>query len=329
MISLIIKDNYSVTQYEKENQLEWDSFIDKSKNGTFLHKINYFHYHKDRFIDCSIIIRKNNQVVAVLPGNVENNIFYTHKGLTYGGLITLNETKVEDVILYFNIINEYLISKDVTKVIYKAIPHIYSNVPSQEDEYVLFLLGAINISCGISSVIFMDNRIQYSSLRKRRVKKAQKYKLEIKTDYSFFDFWGILTKNLNDSHAVKPVHSLKEMKSLKRSFNENIKLYSVYVAEECIAGVVIYLSGNVAHVQYISANEQGKELAALDYLFDHLITNTFCNIKYFDFGTSVENQGHFLNEGLIFQKQGFGGRGVLYQQFEYETKNIISNKKEN
>ena len=87
---------------------------------------------------------------------------------------------------------------------------------------------------------------------------------------------------------------------------------------KCVAGVVMYHTDKVAHVQYISANEIGKDISALDFLFSYLINEEYQNTHYFDFGTSVENQGFYLNEGLIFQKQGFGARGVVYNQYEYE-----------
>lgn len=329
MFKTINNQKFSIKQYEDQNKEEWDNFVDSSKNGTFLHKINYFHYHINKFNDCSLIIKKNDQVVAVMPGNIENGIFYTHRGLTYGGLITQNETKVEDVITYFTLINDFLVYKEINKVIYKAIPHIYSSIPAEEDEYVLFRLGARLISSSISSVICMDKRLKFSSTRMRNIKKTQQYNLEVKTDFSYNDFWIILTNNLLKSHNVTPVHSLAEIKNLKTKFAENIKLYCVYKADECIAGVVMYITDHVAHVQYISSNEIGRKIAALDFLFDHLINVVFSEIKYFDFGTSVEEHGHYLNEGLIFQKQGFGGRGILYQQFEYDVKNTIHNKKEN
>lgn len=324
--------NYSgtiVKKFDKNDKTEWDDFIDKSRNGTFIHKIDYLHYHLDRFTDCSLIIKKHNQIVAVMPGNIEDSTFYSHKGLTYGGLIILPETKVEDVILYFNLINIYLKEKEQIKnVYYKAIPYIYSNIPSQEDEYVLFRLNAKLVNCGISSTLRTGHKIPFSSSRKQGINKALKKGLSIKTEYNYNDFWHVLTTNLQKSHNTKPVHSLSEITRLKISFPDNIKLFSVYLENECLAGVIIYISKNVAHVQYISASEKGKEVSALDYLFDYLINQIFTNVEYFDFGTSVENSGFYLNEGLIFQKQGFGARGVLYQHYAYEINNIIQNKKE-
>ena len=75
---------------------------------------------------------------------------------------------------------------------------------------------------------------------------------------------------------------------------------------------------NIIHVQYISASEQGKALGALDLLFDELINCTFSHIPLFDFGQSTENSGLLLNNNLIFQKEGFGGRGVVYDIYKYE-----------
>jgi hypothetical protein len=223
------------------------------------------------------------------------------------------------VIIYFDVINQYLKeNKGIKKVIYKSIPFIYSNVPAQEDEYVLFRLNARLISCGISSAIRMDKRLPFSSSRKGCIKKAQKNNLEIRVDHSFSDFWEILSENLEKRHKAKPVHSLEEIVKLKERFQENIKLYNIYLEGKCIAGAVMYLTANVAHVQYISANECGKSISALDFLFDYLINHTSGDIEYFDFGTSVERSGHYLNTGLSFQKQGFGGRGIVYKQFEYE-----------
>ena len=313
-------EGISIKEYEEKDKEEWDDFVERSKNGTFLHKIDYMHYHLDRFNDCSLILRNHkNEIVAVMPGNIEEELFYSHKGLTYGGLLILSETKIEDVILYFNMINQYLREeKQISKVIYKAIPYIYSSIPAQEDEYALFRLKAKLINCGISSVIQMNERLPFSTLRKRGMKKAQKFDLEIKKDYSFEDFWDILSENLENKHGTKPVHTINEITQLKNCFQENIELYSVYMTGKCVAGVVMYHTERVAHVQYISANELGKEISALDFLFNHLINQVYTNISYFDFGTSVENQGYYLNKGLSFQKQGFGARGVVYQQYEYE-----------
>lgn len=53
-------------------------------------------------------------------------------------------------------------------------------------------------------------------------------------------------------------------------------------------------------------------------LFNHIINEVYANRCIFDFGKSTEQAGAFLNRNLIFQKEGFGGRGVCYDTYEYD-----------
>jgi hypothetical protein len=89
--------------------------------------------------------------------------------------------------------------------------------------------------------------------------------------------------------------------------------------DQILAGTVLFIMDQVVHVQYISANLEGKNVGALDLLFDYLIHEKYAQSGhlYFDFGQSTEQQGHLLNENLIFQKEGFGGRGVNYEIYQY------------
>ena len=92
----------------------------------------------------------------------------------------------------------------------------------------------------------------------------------------------------------------------------------VYHNDTPLGGTVLFVMQRVVHTQYISANLEGKELGALDLLFDYLINQEYTKFPVFDFGTSNENMGHVLNEALIFQKEGFGGRGVVCDIYEYD-----------
>jgi hypothetical protein len=42
------------------------------------------------------------------------------------------------------------------------------------------------------------------------------------------------------------------------------------------------------------------------------------DIRYFDFGTSNEQAGRYLNATLVAQKEGFGGRGVAYRCYRLD-----------
>lgn len=310
-----------IIKYENKYKEEWNQFINISKNGTFLLNRDYMEYHSDRFPDHSyIFLDEKDKISALIPGTIKDEIFYTHRGLTYGGLILDKNSKMIDVLEYFELLNNELKKSGIKKVIYKNIPYIYHSYPSQEDEYALFKQKAEIFSLGIASTIELDKEFKFNKSRKSSISKAKRYGLEIKKDENFKEFWKLLEENLQNTHEARPVHNLDEILYLKRKFPENIKLYVALENKDVVGGIVVYEMEKICHIQYISANERGKEISALDFLFEYLIKIEFKDKKYFDFGTSTEENGNFLNEGLIFQKEGFGARGIVYKQYIYNIK---------
>ena len=103
---------------------------------------------------------------------------------------------------------------------------------------------------------------------------------------------------------------------LASRFPRNIRLFvALNTTGTVIAGTVIYVTEACVHAQYIAASPEGKSLGALPLLFDTVIGRHCGHARYFDFGTSNEDHGRYLNEGLIMQKNGMGGRGVTYNTY--------------
>jgi hypothetical protein len=171
----------------------------------------------------------------------------------------------------------------------------------------------------------MKNPLKMRKLRMRGARKAIDNDLYIDRmsddDWdTLSEYWQLLTSVLEAYHAVRPVHTLEEMRLLMSRFPQQIKLYLVRMERKIVAGCVVFITRQVAHIQYIAASEEGRELGALDLLFRHLINERFKQMDYVDFGVSTERGGLYLNEGLIFQKEGFGGRGVCYDTYELNIK---------
>lgn len=301
-----------VFEYNIDKKNEWDLFVDKAKNSTFLFFRDYMDYHSDRFVDNSLMFYKNSHLVALLPANRIDDKIYSHQGLSYGGLILSVKNTAIDVLSIFSTLIDYCKQNKISEIVYKSIPYFYSQYPAQEDLYALFKNNATLVGCNISSTIQMRNKLKFVESRKSGVRKSIKNDLKCFCSSDFDSFWTILEANLLEKHSVNPVHSLGEIAYLSDKFQENIKLFNVYKDDEVVAGTVLYINKNTVHVQYISANALGKELGALDFLFDYLINNYYVNFDYFDFGQSTENLGAYLNENLIFQKEGFGGRATAY-----------------
>lgn len=307
-----------IEKYNTEYKSVWDDFVSSSRNGTFLFYRDYMEYHSDRFTDYSLMFFEKDKLVALLPANIQENVFYSHQGLTYGGLVLSCNAKTSQTIEILGRGIEYLQQCGVSRIIYKSTPYIYHRHPSQDDLYALFRSNATLLSRTISSTIDLSDKLDYAELRKRQIKKADKMNLTVCESDSLDEFWTILEQNLKENHQAVATHSLSEIEYLRDKFRRNIRLFCTLSDDKVVAGCVIFETDTVAHTQYISASEEGKENGALDFLFDHLINNVFDRKRYFDFGTSTEDNGHFLNEGLISQKEGFGARGVVYDTYQIE-----------
>ena len=230
-----------IIKYENKYKEEWNQFINISKNGTFLLNRDYMEYHSDRFPDLSyIFLDEKDKISALIPGTIKGEIFYTHRGLTYGGLILDKNSKMVDVLEYFELLNSELKKSGIKKVIYKNIPYIYHNYPSQGDEYALFKQKAEIFSVAIASTIKLNEEFKFNKLRKRSINKSKKYNLTIEKDKNFKEFWEILSENLQKTYKIKPVHNIDEILYLKKKFLEEIKLYTVFENESLVAGVVIH-----------------------------------------------------------------------------------------
>lgn len=308
-----------IRRYRREDKELWNSFVSKARNATFLFDRNYMDYHADRFDDNSFMFYHKGKLKAVLPANVSGDTLYSHQGLTYGGLLLDKKATVEDVLECFDSLNSWLRENGISKVVYKALPWIYQQYPSQEDLYALtWKCKAQLISRDIASTIVVDNKLKFAESRKSGIRKALSLNIEVGESNDVDGFWHVLEDNLGNRYNAKPVHTASEMKLLMSRFSNNIKLYVAKMNGEIVGGTLIYVTSQVVHTQYISASLEGKKHGALDLLFDYIINKVYANCRYFDFGKSTEQGGAYLNEPLIFQKEGFGGRGVCYDWYQWE-----------
>lgn len=277
-------------------------------------------YHKDRFEDFSLLIYKRDTLMAVLPANRIGSTLYSHNGLSYGGMVFAKKVKFNDVIAAFKETLRFLSDMGITTLRLKLLPKIYNVLPSDEIDYLMFLLQAKLVRADLSSSIELQSSSKIQPNRLEGVKKAERHGLKLVEGKDFKEFWNkILIPNLRDTHGTEPVHTLNEIEFLSSKFRNHITQFNVMKGDTIVAGATIFESEKVAHVQYISADTDKQQLGSLDFLFHELITKRYAKKKYFDFGISNENEGKKLNEGLLYWKECFGARSIVHQFYEIKT----------
>lgn len=314
---------YHIQKYKSENYDVWNEFVAQAKNATFLFHRDFMEYHQDRFEDYSLLVfDENHKLQALVPANISNQHVFSHQGLTYGGILINQKTRLSDFILIAKEVFEYWNQKGVQKATFKEIPTIYHQIPSNEFQYLVFLMQGKLVRRDVLSVLDLKAKFTYSRDRKNGIKRGIKNDLIVKEEANFELFWSeILIPNLADKYQVKPVHSLEEIQYLHNRFPKNIRQFNVYQNDKIVAGTTVFETNFVAHSQYISANTKKNELGSLDFLHDYLISNVFKDKHYFDFGISNESEGRHINEGLLYWKESFGARSITQDFYEIEIKN--------
>jgi len=280
-------------------------------------------YHNDRFQDFSLMIYKDEKLIALMPANKVGDCVYSHQGLTYGGFIYKSDLKSEDVINLLKSVLNYLLDNKIKTLELKELPIVFlENQTNNPLAYLCFKLKAQLVRVDMHSVVDLKFKA-YNRSRKNGYKRGQKNNLVVKEVNDFEDFWNkILIPNLDNKHDVKPVHSLEEIQLLKTKFPNKIRQFNVYHNNIIVAGTTIFETKHVAHSQYISGNADKNTLGSLDFLHHYLLEDVFASKSYFNFGISNLNQGQNINQGLLYWKEGFGSHSITQSFYKFDTVNV-------
>ncbi len=309
--------NYHLQVFKNELKQVWDEVVTTSRNGNFLHMRDYMGYHAHRFDEQSVIVFKDSKSIGVFPCNRLDDIIVSHGGLTYGGLIYGADLRSTDALPILELLVDHYRSQGSRRMLYKAVPHIFHSYPAEEDLYALHRLGARLVRRDLSTAVQLTNRIKLSDSRKSTIRKAIRCGIIIREGEFFESFHSLLQRALM-KHGSQPVHTSDELKLLRNRLPTRIRLFGAFLDEQLLAAALIYDFGHVAHSQYLASSDEGKATGALDLLLEHLLDDTFNQRSFLSFGISTEQQGKHLNEGLVFQKEGFGGRAIVHDFYELE-----------
>jgi hypothetical protein len=312
----------TIEKYDASRSEEWNRLVHQSPNGLFLFDRNYMDYHSDRFTDHSLLFIENDQLIALLPANLDpTGNLISYEALTFGSLIKTPKLRSAKVLEITSLLVEYVKEHAFASLVYKPIPAVFQTQASDDDLYALHCLGLTLFRRDLSSVVHLNQPHKYSKGRKWSIGKAKKAGVTIQFENQLAPFYEMLENRLEEKYSVKPVHSKDELGPLASRFPDNIKISCAYLEDspEPCAGVTLYDYGYTLHTQYMATTEEGRDIGALDFLIDHHITEAKQNGKnYFSFGTSTVEQGTVLKTSLVQQKESFGARSITHDFYKLE-----------
>ncbi len=308
-----------IKNYTAADKTTWNTFVENSYNGTFIHHRDYMDYHADRFDDYSLMLYDNGKLIGLIPAHRIDNKLFSHNGLTFGDWINSKNFPPQLLVEIWKHVLFYLKQTGIDDFYLKEIPVFLTRYLSHRNRLAFTETGQINKKAWFSVI---DTRKPLDKLlntdRKQNLAKAPDVVVRESDDWPIF--WNILQENLKRRHQTAPVHSLDEILLLRSNFPENIKLFGGYRNNDMLAGAVVYIYRNVFHFQYISTYPEGVNRRVIDKLIWELLQNHYHRYDFISLGTS-EQQGK-IYEPLAYWKYSFGAEPVEQLFWYFDVKNM-------
>lgn len=306
-----------ISRYQHNQAEAWDKLVTESRNGCFMHRRGYLDYHSDRFDDWSLMAHNDKgELIACLPANRVSDELISHGGITYSGLIMSPKMSQSTCLATFEAIVIFMRQHALRRLSYKAIPHIFHRQHCGDDLYALFRLDARLIRRDASTAVSLSNPTAMTKGRKSSISKARRLGVNIVASSDIASFHQLLSEALAH-HGTTPVHSETELALLVSRFPDNIKIYTAIYEGQAVAVTLLFIDNYFVHTQYMASSETGRAVCALDLLIGEMITR-HSNQSHFSFGISTLDEGRTLNQGLIAQKEGFGGHTIVHDFYRMD-----------
>lgn len=318
---------FTLIKYADEYEKTWDQFVfEQALNGTFLQSKRFLNYHpKERFEDASyLVFDEKGHLAALCPGckclENELQIFYSHKGSTFGGIIIDSKNyEIEKIINIIEALQEQLIKDSYQKVILKITPDIFFTKDTGDLlQFCLYYLGyqeQIELNLMVDYSTYKDNILSNFSQGKRtniyNCIRAGMQLRELLTDDEIAIFYDILCITLK-KYELKPVHKLHELLEFKNDrLYQECGFYGIYYENKMIAGSMMFYfqKANVAHTQYLCALHEYDRLSPMSFMYFQMINEMkIKGYKALTWGIVTENSGKYINMGLAKSKAAFGSK---------------------
>ncbi len=315
------KEKIKILKIQSASYEQWEDFVEHSSNGTIFHLRRFLSYHrKGRYQDNSLVFKEKNKILALFPAAVIGDKLISHPGASYGGFVHRENLTLNKAIKIVKLLMEYARKNNFSGIEMTLPPLIYYKKPTDYISFSLFKNGFYLKKRELSGYIPLENQpFQiFKPEARTAARKAERGGVKILQSEDFDVFYSMLENNLGMRHNVKPTHTLRELKKLKKLFPERIILFSAYYKSKMIGGTVIFVANkNALLAFYISHNQEFQFLRPLNLLFMNVMEwGKKMGFRYLDLGTFTLNMEP--NFGLARFKESIGATGIFRDTYALE-----------
>ncbi len=309
-----------IIEYSEKWKEKWDDFVLSSNNGTMFHLQKFFDYHDPgKFVFNHLIFLEKGEIVAALPGQIQNGLFESPIGASYGSIVT-KDIKFSFAMQLISTLLDYGRKNGIKEFMLTPAPMIYEEYQNQNLDFAMLWLGFKFDLHYISSAIKLDKERdiigRFQATVRRNIRKTLKnpdIKVEINERYD--EFYPILLSN-KSKHDVKPTHSYDDLLKLKKLLPDNLKLFMVYYKDKPIAGsLMFFCNKTVALCFYNMLLYEYEHLKPIHRVMYEVVKySTEHEYKYVDIGVSQDTKAEnpmTPSMGLIDFKEKFDAKTIM------------------
>ena len=249
----------AITRFDPSHKGEWDRFLATARNGVFLFARDYMEYHLGPFVDHSLLFHEAGRLVALLPASLhEQNTLISHGGLTFGGIVSDGSMTTGADADALQRAFSLPADADYPPAV-QACPHIYHEVPAEEDLYALFRAHTCARHNVTFSIAFWRNDCLFKSTvagaSRRPTPPGWGARCVGGASWST-GRWSRFPAPAGAGVTRLTAWAIRCCRAGSRTTSSCLPP----TAGRSLAGVLVYENRRVAHAQYISASEEGKRL---------------------------------------------------------------------
>ncbi len=305
-----------VRRFEESMAEEWDDFLIRSANGTFLQSRAFLDIEGRSPSDHSLVLVEVQSgistVVGVVPGHRVDAKFISHPGATHGGLIYLPRDGLERVTRLIAEIASALRAEAMEDWLVSPVPVPLRRVRTEADLCGYWRAGARLVGRGGGS--FLPAGIPLGRRKNRRFARRAGVRCCVATSPE--SGFRLIEEVVMSRHHASTTHSQEQIRNLIRNFPDQIEMLEGWVGSQLVCAAITFRMPTCLHFQYMGATEAGRETQALDSLVEFAsITATHLGLGL-SFGVSTLKGGRVLNAGLAAFKEGFGALPMVHDTYE-------------
>ncbi len=307
---------FRLEPFAEDHREAWDHFVAKeARNSHFMHSRKFLDYHRDRFVDHSLMLYRGGKLSAILPAHREGDTLASHRGLTFGGWLVNHRFRLADWFEAFDHLVDHARREGMDTLDYRPTPPWYHRVPGEEDIYWFERQdpAAVRSVVNPTSLIRIPAPARPSENRRHELRQAKKNGFRVTSGGDLITpIMALVEETLDRRHGARPVHTTAEMEELRRRFPDHIRGYAVEQEGRLVAAIIILVDDACLKLQYVGyAPDQPP--GAMELIYDHLFHQAEFRNRWFDFGTS--STGEDLDDTLFAYKESYGARLGLYRRY--------------